>query len=159
MSLSSTTAAQAFKAAMVAAMRELTVADDHVLVSFGAPGQQALNFLDVVSFEDITSEQDPATLGTNRAREEILTLQVVIECFRPGEGDQEEAASDAAYDLLGRLERHVRVADTTVGGTVRQCFLTSHRSTGETDPAALAVLHGRLIAVEAVFTARVRVTG
>ena len=157
--MSSMTAAQAFKVAMVEAMRELTVEDDQVLVTFGYAGQDGLNYLDLVSFEDVTSEQDPATLGTSRGREEILTLQVVIECFRPGEADQEQVASDAAYELLGRLERHVRVTDTTVGGTVRQCFLTSHRSSGETDPAALAALHGRLIAVEAVFTARVRITG
>lgn len=158
MGISATTAAPAFKAAMVEAMRDLVV-EDNVLVTFGAPGQDALNFNDVVSFEDVTSEQEPATIGPNRPREEVLTLQVVFESFRPGGQDMEQVASDAAYELLGRLERHVRVTDTTVGGTVRQCFLTTHRSSGMTEPEDLKALDGRLIQVEATFVALVRITG
>lgn len=159
MAESSTTAAQAFKLAMVQAMQRLTAEDKDVLVTFGYAGQEGLNFRDLVSFEDVASDQDPATLGTNRAREEVLTLKVAVECYRPGGIDQEIVASGAAYDLLGRLERYVRVTDTTLGGTVRQCFLSSHTSTGETDPAALAQLAGRIVLVEALFTARVRITG
>lgn len=151
----STTAAHDFKAALAAAMRTLTADDDQVLVSFGNPGQQGLNFTDWVMFEDLTSEQSPATMGTNRSREEILTQLVVLECFRAGGPEAEELASDAAYALLGLLEQHVRQTDTTVGATVRQCFLSSHRSQGFTSP--VDQVQGRTILVEATFTAAVRI--
>lgn len=157
MSTSSATRAAAFKAAMVAAMRTLVTANDGVLVVYGQPGQQVLNYNDVVSFEDLTSDQSPANLSTNRAREEILALTVVVESFRAGGPEQEQVASDAAYALLALLERHVRVTDTTVGGTVRDCFLTSHRSQGFTAPEDL--VQGRVCVVEAIFTAHVRITG
>ena len=155
--MSTVTAAAAFKAAMVTAMQTLTASDDTVLVTFGSPGQQVLNYNDAISFEDLTAEQSPATLGTNRSREETLTLLVVIESFRAGGPEQEKVAADAAYALLALLERHVRMTDTTVGGTVRDCFLTSHRSQGFTTPAEMT--QGRLCLVEATFTAHVRVTG
>lgn len=154
--MSSVTAAQSFKAAMVAAMQTLTAGTD-VLVTFGSPGQQVLNFDDSVSFEDLASEQSPATMSTNRSREETLTLLVVVESFRAGGPEAEPIASGAAYSLLALLERQVRMTDTTVGGTVRDCFLTAHRSQGFTSPAEMA--QGRTCVVEATFTAHVRVTG
>ena len=157
MATSSVTAAQAYKAALVDAMTAL-VAGAEVLVTFGHPGVDVVNWKDVVSFADTTSAQATATMSaSNRSREETLTQKVWVSCERGGEQDQERVASDAAYALLGLLERHVRVTDTTLGGVVRDCFLTSHTSSGETDPAFLA--HGRLIEIEAEFTAHVRVTG
>ncbi|HUX70577.1 MAG TPA: hypothetical protein VMV41_08725 [Cellulomonadaceae bacterium] len=156
MATSSVTAAQAYKAALVDAMTAL-VADQEVLVTFGHPGREVANWHDIVSFADTSSAQQVATMGTNRSREETLTQKVWISCERAGDQDQERVASDAAYALLGLLEHHVRVTDTTLGGVVRQCFLTSHTATGETDPKFLD--YGRLIEIEAEFTALVRVTG
>ena len=155
MATSTATAAHAFKAAMVAAMRAL-VDEGTCLVTFGHPGASVSNFPDAVAFTRIDSVQDPATLGTNRAREETLTLVAQISCWRPGEAD-DATASDAAYGLLEVLERHVRVTDTTIGGTVRQCFLESHSSEGATDPDVL--VRGRMIEIEATFVAVTRITG
>lgn len=154
---SSATAAQAFKAAMVAAMQGLYAADPSVLITFGHPGPQVANFLDAVAFTDLSVEQSPATLSTNRSREEVLTLVVQVSCWRPGGPEMESVASDAAYGLLEALERQVRVTDPTLGGIVRHCFLESHTSEGATDPAALTA--GRTIEVEARFVAHVRITG
>lgn len=157
MSTSSATAAQAFKAALVTAITT-AVNDSSVLVVFGQPsaGQISL-FNDIVSVARVEAEQNPATYGTNRSREEILTATVVISCWRPGGPEVESVASDAAYALLEAAERYVRVTDTTVGGTVRHCFLVAHSSEGDTDPARLA--RGRTIEIEATFRAAVRITG
>lgn len=157
MATSSATAARAFKAALVEAIRTLVDAEQ-VLVSFGYPAPADLKaYRDAVAVTRVDVDQDVATLSTNRSREETLRLTVVISCWRPGGADQEEVASDAAYGLLEVIERHVRLTDTTVGGTVRHCFLVSHTSDGETDPQALA--SGRTIEIEAVFEAAVRITG
>ena len=155
MAISSVTAAQGFKLAAFNAMQTLTAADPNVLVTFGTPGQEALTVEDWVSFEDVEVEQSPATMGTNRSREENLTLTVVIETYRAGE-DAQIASSDAAYALLGLLERHVRQTDTTLGGAVRQCFLARHRSQGFTAPIDMQA--GRSTVIEATFTAAVRIT-
>jgi hypothetical protein len=156
MATSSVTAAQQYKAALVDAMIALVAGQD-VLVTFGHPGVDVANWRDIVSFADTVSQQSVATMGTNRSREETLTQKVWVSCERPGDQDQERVASDAAYALLGLLEHYVRQTDTTLGGVVRQCFLTSHTATGETDPKFLN--YGRLIEIEAEFTAQVRVTG
>ena len=156
MATSSATAAQAYKAALVTALTTLNAGTD-VLVSFGNPGPAVRNHLDAVAVTRVESAQDPATYGTNRAREEVLTATVQVSCWRPGGPEAESVASDAAYALLEALERHVRVTDTTLGGVVRHCFLASHASEGETDPTLLA--KGRTIEIQAEFVARVRITG
>lgn len=153
---SSVTAAAGLKAALTDAMTDLVAAQE-VLVTFGHPGASMGNWRDLVSFADVVSEQMPGPMGTNRSRNETLRQTVWVSVFRPGEADQERVASDRAYELLGLLERYVRVTDTTLGGVALWCFLTSHTSTGQTDPAELA--SGRLIEIEAVFTAQVRITG
>lgn len=156
--ISSTTAAHAFKAAFFEGVTNLMQADDetqYVQVTFGTPVD--LNPDDIVGIMDITSEQNVATLG-NRSREELLTLTVEISCFRGGAYPTlEREVSDRAYYILGLIERWVRVTDTTVGGTVRHCFLSGHESAGRTDPDNLE--KGRVIEITATFLAAARITG
>jgi hypothetical protein len=131
--------------------------DGDTIVTFGHPGPQVVNFWNAVGMTRVEVTQDPATLSTNRSREETLRQTVIVSCWRPGGHEVEAVASDAAYTLLEGLERYCRVTDPTLGGVVRHCFLASHSSEGETDPAAL--VDGRTIEIEAVFEARVRITG
>jgi hypothetical protein len=155
---SPTTAAQDFKAAFFTGITELMASDEEtqwVQVVFGTPFD--LNPEDIIAFTSVTSEQNVATMG-NRAREELLTITVEISCFRGGTGpDLEREVSDRAYYLLGLVERWCRVTDTTVGGTVRHCFLSGHESSGLTDPADLE--KGRVIEITATFLAAARITG
>lgn len=150
------TAALAFRAGMKAAI-DAAVDTTVVLVTRGNPGQDALNFDQWVMVEGLSSTQQPATISTNRSREEALTCTVVIECFRPGADEAQEMAEADAYALLEAIEYQVRVTDTTLGGAVRWCFLTSHRSDGFTTPEGMA--EGRSCVIEAEFTAAARVTG
>jgi len=125
-----------------------------VQVVYGQPGTYLAD--DVVAVTRVHAEQVPAAMGTNRSREETLTLTVIISVYRGGGEEVEVIASDRAYELLGQLERFVRVTDTTVRGTVRECFLDEHDSDGETRPELIA--SGRTIEIEAKFTAHARVT-
>ena len=147
------TAASAFKNAFVTAARSLW-AGTGVQVAFGHPGQSQAD--DIVAFGRVSSDQEFATYGSNRGREETLTLTVVFSMFRGGGPDMEQVASDRGYELLGQLEEFARVTDTTIGGTVRHCFLESHESDGSTDPQILSA--GRLIEITAQFGAKARVT-
>lgn len=156
MSTSSATAAHAFKAAFVAAIQALYAANDEVLVTFGHPGPQVINYNDAISFTSLSVEQDPATMS-NRSREEVLTLMVTCSARRYGGFEVESAASDAAYGMLEAIERYARVTDTTIGGTVRHCFMRSHVSEGMTMNDEMG--SSRVIEVEATFEARVRITG
>lgn len=155
---STATTAHAFKAAFVTGIKALFASDDQVLVSFGHPGGEALaKYDDAIGFADLRVEQDAATLGTNRSREEVLTLTVWISSFKQGDDAREIEAAARAYALLAAVEHYARQTDTTIGGTVRECFLTAHQSNGETDERLLA--NGRTIEIEATFTAKARVTG
>jgi hypothetical protein len=151
------TVAPDFKNAFFDMAEQLLGADPDtaaVLVVFGQPG--TLEPDDIIKIGRVEARQDPATLSTNRAREESLTLEVTISCYRGGGAEMERVASDRAYDLLRRLAEQVRKVDTTLGGVVRQCFLTSSESDGATDPNDIA--QGRTIDVVATFTAAARVT-
>lgn len=130
-------------------------ADTDVQVTFGHPGQYMAD--DLVALTRVSTTQEPATLGTNRGRDELIEIDVQISIARGGGPEMEKVASDRAYELLGQLERHVRVTDTTLGGVVRECFVLSTESTGTTNPKILA--EGRLIEILATFGAKARVRG
>lgn len=150
------TAAPAFKDAFVTAAKSLMVSTGNtgVLVVPGHPGQAQDD--DIIAFTAVNSEQEPATFGSRRQREEALVLDVVISCFRGGGLEQEQVCSARAYALLAILEQHVRVTDTELGGVVRECFMIGHTSDGSTDPAVLAA--GRLIEIKAQFAAKARIS-
>jgi hypothetical protein len=155
--MSTATNADAFKLAFYEAIVALFANDpdkDTVLVTFGAPGTYAPN--DIVSFLDITADQEVATLGSNRGRDEQIDLTVSISSVVHGGQEAELLAHERAYGLLRALEYYVRRTDTSVGGTVRHCFLVRHGSSGQTDPALIA--QGRVTEIVATFRAVARVT-
>lgn len=155
--MSSATAADEFKLNFFNAIHDQFAQDQdkqNVLVLYGYPGPYVPE--DVVEFSTVTSNQDPATISTNRSREEVLTLEVFITCQRGGGQEMELVCAQRAYALLRAIETYARVTDTTIGGAVRHCFLTQHQSIGHTDPTVIE--QGRAVEITATFTARARVT-
>lgn len=150
------TVAIEFKEAFYKAVKQLMAENqdtEHVYVVFGQPA--TVDPDEIVSFGAVGVGQAPATMGTNRSREETLTLDVQISVVRGGEEEAEIEASRRCYELLRMIERYARMDDTTVGGTVRECVLTSHDSPGATPEE---VMHkGRMIDVLATFTAKARI--
>jgi len=156
LTLTQSTLGLAFKKAFHAGIKELFAEDpdtEHAYVVFGQPTTYVPD--DIVAFGRLTAGQDAATMGTNRSREETLTLDVTVSCFRGGDEEAEIATAERAYELLRRIEHHVRMTDTTLGGVVRECVLTSHESEGAT-PEDL-IEEGRVTEVIATFTARARI--
>lgn len=154
---STATVALDFKQAFQEAIRDSFALDpdtESVLVTFGAPGTYAP--ADIVSFLDLVSDQSSATISANRSREETLTLTVSISCVVSGGQDAELLAAQRAYYLLRAIEYYARRTDTTIGGTVRYCFLEGHTSAGQTDQALMQ--QGRVCEIVATFRAQARVT-
>lgn len=154
--LTQATLGLAFKSAFYEAIKALFAGDpdtEHVYVVFGQPA--TYNPDDIVSFGRITAGQDAATMGTNRSREESLTLDVTVSCFMGGGEESEIASAQRAYELLRRIEHYVRMTDTTLGGVVRMCVLTSHESEGATPEEIIS--EGRVTEVVATFAARARI--
>jgi hypothetical protein len=140
--------------AMAKRVMAATADTQEVQVDFGTPGSYAA--WDIIKIGRVSARQDPATLGTNRSREQSLEIEVTISCYRGGGADQEQVCSDRAYQLLRLLADEVHHGDTTLGGVVRWCFLASDESDGATDPADVA--NGRTIAIVATFAAAARIT-
>lgn len=157
MDLTQATLGLAYKKAFYEAVKKLMAGvydTEHVYVVFGQPA--TYNPDDIVSFGRLTVGQQAATMSTNRSREETLTVEVTVSCFLGGDEEAEIATAERAYELLRRIEHHVRMTDTTLGGVVRQCLLTSHESEGAT-PEDL-IEQGRVTEVVATFTAQARVS-
>lgn len=146
------TNADLFKRALIAAI-VTAINDPAVLVTYGHPGLEVVD--DMVGVGKVHATQAPATMSTRRPRQEVITAEVTISCFRGGGVEQEAIAGARAYQLLGLIEQSVRVTDTQVGGTVLWCFLTDHFSDGATDPVYIA--EGRTIEIVATFTAEARI--
>ena len=154
--LTQATLGLAFKKAFYTAVKELFAGapdTEHVYVVFGQPANYEPD--DIVAFGRLTAGQDAATLGTNRSREETLTIDVTVSCFRGGAEDAEIFTADRAYELLRRIEHYARIEDTTLGGIVRTCVLSSHESEGAT-PEDL-IDQGRVTEIVATFTAKARI--
>jgi hypothetical protein len=150
--MTASTLAPGFKDAVYERCLLLWAGSD-VQVSFGHPGQHQAD--DLVAVMDVRSEQDAITFGTQRSREETLTLTVMFSVFRAGGPDRERVASDRAFEVVVELAEFARVTDTTFGGVVRECFLQSVDAEGSVEPSVIAA--GRLVEVLAVFVAKGRV--
>jgi hypothetical protein len=147
-------AMQGLKNALLAAATTLFTGQD-VSIGRGYPARDALP--DVISLGVGTSELEPATItSSRRTREEMLTLEVIISAFRGGGPEQEDIVDARADAMLGLLAEYVRVTDNTLGGAVREIFLTSYATADATDQAVLS--KGRMQVITATFTAHARIT-
>lgn len=156
LNLTQATLGLAFKKTFYERIKELFAPDpdtQHVHVVYGQPSTYEPE--DIVSFGRLSSGQETATMSTNRSREETLSLEVTVSCFKGGTEDGEIATAERAYELLRRIEHYVRMEDPTLGGLVRQCLLTGHESEGAT-PEDLTD-QGRVTEVIATFTAHARI--
>ena len=150
------TVGDAFKLAFRdAAINTIFAADKTVLVSYGHPGTERPD--DIIMFTAVRVGQEVGPMSvTNRGRDETIELDVVISVARGGGPEQEEICGARATALLASLELYARTTDTTIGGTVRNCFLTKYETDGWT--VSNELFQGRNISINATFTAVARIT-
>ncbi|MEP6477847.1 MAG: hypothetical protein ABJB03_00520 [Rhodoglobus sp.] len=122
-----------------------------VLVIGGIPGTYMPS--DIVAFLGLRSDQDYAAMGTNRSRDEIIQLDAFLSVERGGKDPATDAVCERRVsDLLTVIEHFARVTDTTIGNTVRECFLLKHELV--TTPSK----NGRESYINATFQAKFRIT-
>lgn len=153
MTNTATVAAQ-FKDAMYRIATDLFEEDSDVRVNYGHPGTTDPSD-DMIYLLDVGTQQDPATVGMGRSRNERLTLDVMVSSFVAGVDDDQQP-TQRAYDLLGLIENHCRTVDPQLGGLVLWCFLTATSSKGATAPESLP--NGRIIYCLAQFSALARIS-
>lgn len=151
--ISETTAQATARAALIEAAKS---ALDGEAVDIGRGFRWPIINRDWVFATETDSDIDPATIGPRRTLDEQITLTVSIGSWRPG-GNQaaEDAAFDRAFDLLGRIQNHVRKNDITLGGTVLWCVPGSSTSAGATTEDESG--DGRLTEIVATFVCQHRI--
>ena len=151
--ISETTAQATARAALIEAAK---VALESEAVDIGRGFRWPIVNQDWVFATETDSDIDPATIGPRRTQDEKITLHLSIGAWRPG-GDQEaeDAAFDRAFDLLGRIQQHVRKNDITLGGTVLWCVPGSSTSAGATTSGDSG--DGRLTEIAATFVCQHRI--
>lgn len=131
------------------------VADPTVQVTLGFPWPQTAQ--DIIGVGEVTSAIDYGPMGTQRARDEDVTVQVLVSVFRPGGQEVEQVASDRAYALLDAIEHHLRMTDPTLGGLLNRkpLLLTGHSM--DSAPFADDTAQGRTVEILATFTGSARI--
>lgn len=148
-----TTRAIAYKTAMRDTARAILPDDTQIV--WGHPGNVYGNR--ILAVMDMTTDQQPGPMGPRRNRDETLILAVVALVTVAGSDDTaQEEAETGAVGLIATLEQYVRVTDTTLGGAVSECWLTSLDVQGYTPDEQRSA--GWASQVIATFTAKARIT-
>jgi hypothetical protein len=152
--ISEHTAQATARAALVEACRTALKGED---VDVGAGFRWPVVFQDWAFATDTDSKLDTATIGPRRSLDETITLSMSIGSWRPG-GDEaaEIEAFERAFDLLARIQQHIRVHDVTLGGTVLWCVPGDSQCAGATAEGDSGL--GRLTEIAADFVCRHRIS-
>ncbi|MEB0286162.1 hypothetical protein QN355_06315 [Cryobacterium sp. 10S3] len=151
---SNTTAQHTAKVALFEACK-VALAGEDVDVSFGFRWPFVSN--DWASLTDTDSEVDPKAIAPRRSQDETLTLSVSVGSWRAGDDAATELATSArAFDLLGKIQSHIRENDITLGGTVLWCVPGRSSSAGATTDQDAEF--GRLTEIAATFVCAHRIT-
>ena len=141
------------RAALVAACRAALAGED---VDIGHGFRWPILARDWVFATDTDSDIEQATMGPRRSMDETITLTLSVGSWRPGHDEQAElAAFNRAFDLLARIQAHIRENDPELGGTVLWCLPSGSSSAGAT--ADSDTEQGRLTEISAQFVCRYRI--
>ncbi|MDR0594528.1 MAG: hypothetical protein LBG60_15025 [Bifidobacteriaceae bacterium] len=148
------TAQATARAALVKACKAALAGED---VDVGAGFRWPIVSNDWCFAVDTDSDIDPATVGPRRALDETVTLSLSVGAWRPGgDEDAEVEAFERAFDILARVQDHIRTQDITLGGTVLWCLPGKSQSAGATTSEDAGM--GRVTEIAADFVCRHRIT-
>lgn len=151
--ISEATAQEEARSALIEAVK---VALDGEQVDIGRGFRWPIVNYDWVFATETDSDIDTATIGPRRTLDEKITLTLSVGSWRPG-GDQEaeDTAFARAFDLLKRIQLHIRKNDITLGGTVLWCVPGSSTAAGATTENESG--DGRLTEIIATFVCSHRI--
>lgn len=141
--------------ALKAACVSLFASNGNTVVFEGLPDPRYYEVPEWVSLTDIASTSNFATIGTSRGHDQTTTITVWISVYGDGGEEQEPVCRKRAYQILGDIERHVRVTDPRLSGTVEWCILREHEMQRQNDEDLAQ--SGRFAEIRASFEASIRV--
>ena len=149
-------AVPALKRALLEVLRSLF---PDARVSYGPP-QSLADQMASVAGASVRHER-PTVGGPTRSREETAEIQVILSIAVAGDGeswsDAQQAATEAAYDMLDVLEDHFRDRTAaTLGGACRDAIVSSHEL-AEYKTEADGFAAGRIGEITATITCRTRI--
>lgn len=148
------TAQQLARTALIDAVK---VALENEDVDIGRGFRWPIVSRDWVFATETDSDIDPAEIGPRRSQDERITLTLSIGAWRPGaDQEAEDIAFNRAFELLARIQKHIRENDPQLGGTVLWCVPGSSASDGATTEDEAG--SGRLTEIAATFVCLHRIT-
>jgi hypothetical protein len=148
------TAVPQVKAALVGVLQNLF--PPPALVSYGDPGVNQPETIIAVMGGRVIVERP--TMGTGRAREEIIEVDLVISQWASGGDTRQQAATEAAMNVVTQLDSYLRVKpNETLSGACREAWLSgwswSETNSADVDSGNVA---GQVAEINAVLAARAR---
>ncbi|MGX7679078.1 hypothetical protein ACSMXN_09270 [Jatrophihabitans sp. DSM 45814] len=129
-------------------------------VSAGDPGEYQPDL--IIAMMGITSPTTRPTMGTNRSREEIADLTLVISAYVAGGAEAQAPAIDAAYVAYGQLVAYLRATpNEKLGGSCYDSWVSFGSMVPSTswehvEGLADPVPAGRIADLTCTVTAKVR---
>lgn len=88
------------------------------------PGQYQANYIVAVATA-IRQQIIRPTMGSNRSRESMVEVDVVISIYVPGDETVQATANSRALSMQGQLETYLRTApNETLGGACRDSYVS-----------------------------------
>lgn len=135
------------KAALVSTVLPALFPDAQV--TYGPPGSWLSEV--VVAVGNAVVESTQQVMGTRRPRREDAEVEVVLSVFQAGGPEAQQAATEAAFSLLGTLADYFRTqGNETLGGACDNAMITAYALDESDDPDVLE--RGRSAAVTATLT-------
>lgn len=109
---------------------------------------------------ELSTDMPEKIISPRRQQDEEITFHASVGSFRPGHDEATDVeVFDRAFELLAKVQDHIRKNDPTLNGTVLWCVpsgVASDAATAEQDS-----VEGRLVEIDATFTCahRIRTTG
>jgi hypothetical protein len=151
--ISEATAQDTARAALVEAVK-VALEDEPVDIGRGFRWPVVNN--DWVFATETDSNIDAQSIGPRRQQDERITLTLSIGSWRPGSDQEaEDRAFNRAFELLKRIQEHIRKNDITLGGTVLWCLPGSSTAAGATTEGD--TFDGRLTEIIATFVCSHRI--
>jgi hypothetical protein len=126
-----------------------------VLVTYGPPGSNQPS-----AIVGVMGSRNPVTrptMGTNRSRESLTEVDVVISVWVPGTEAVQQIASEKCHDLIDLFEAYMRTTDNTLTGACLDAWISNIDGPNpDVSTDASTAPTGRIAEATVTLTARIR---
>lgn len=134
------------------------------VISYGAAGSNLAD--EIIGLQGSSVRIERPTNGPNRAREEIVELEVVFSVWTGAGPEDDQRITERAWTLFSTFADYFKTqGNETLAGACREALVTAYDDAGGVTPTYVAdpdspgglIVTGRLIEITATLTARKRI--